>query len=132
MIIAGCSGGKESSTTEKKTTASTTSPATSGEWRDVPLYLGAREKEKFSVTLPSKEELKEIEYKFYESKDKMEKIADFYKLEMPKRGWEGSFLIASDFANGYYEKKEEKIIATIFLREEKNVVSIGLAAGTKK
>lgn len=137
LLATGCGGAKETGQSEKatqpaETTAPTSPPEAAGDWKNIPIYPGAKATEKYSVSLPLGAELKDIDYRFYESKTKVEQVASFYQTEMPKRGWDGSFITGSDFAMGNYQKDDGKTIAVVMLNLDDGMVKIVLASGTKK
>ncbi len=103
-----------------------------GEWRNIPIYPGARMTEKMSFTRPVQEDVKDLEYRFFTTGDDMAKVANFYQTEMPKRGWQGTFMVSDSFSMGNYRKDEGKLIALVILDKRKSEVNIVLGTGTVK
>ncbi|MDI6846027.1 MAG: hypothetical protein QME28_07810 [Candidatus Saccharicenans sp.] len=103
-----------------------------GEWRNIPIYPGARMTEKMSFTMPVQEDLRDLEYRFFTTGDDMAKVANYYQTEMPKRGWMGSFVISDSFSMGNYQKDGGKVIALVILDKRKDALNIILGTGTVK
>ncbi|MGB4705489.1 MAG: hypothetical protein WBI18_10515 [Candidatus Saccharicenans sp.] len=103
-----------------------------GEWRNIPIYPGARMTEKMSFTMPVQEDLKNLEYRFFTTGDDMAEVANYYQTEMPERGWMGSLAISDSFSMGNYQKDGGKVIALVILDRKKDAVDIILGTGTVK
>ena len=100
---------------------SSDSPASGGEginWDDMPTYPGADTDERSWVTISEGEGF-QSETRIYVTSDSADKVADFYKSEMPRNGWDQvMWTSAGDVENGIYGKNGEQDVAQIMIMEE--------------
>jgi len=88
-----CGGGDDNTpeqTKQNQQDNSTPKPASgSFTWDDIPLYPGASDAEKFSMTIPGAEtgEYERIEWRYYTTNDSVDDVISFYADEMPDNGW---------------------------------------------
>ena len=116
---------------ETRSEAATVSQQT-GDWRGFPIYPVARLIEKMSVALPLTQDLKDLEYRFFETDDDVVKVATYYQAEMPKRGWTGTFMISDGYSMGNYQKEDGNLIGVIIVDKRQDKTNIMLAVGSAK
>ena len=102
-------------------------------WADIPIYPGATYQgpEPCSVEL---EYYKECEQRRYESKDSPEKVCSFYKVEIPKKGWQEAYWGESEVScGGAWQKRDGEILSDLNVFEwiENTVIVIVRAEGKK-
>lgn len=130
---AGAGGQAVATATPKETAAQ---PAG---WADIPVYSGAKSVQEWKMSLPGMtpgQEWEKVEWRYYTTKDEVGKVGDFYKSEMPKRGWRETLWMSSveDLAWGMYTNKDENVGAGVFVMkdESENVTGIVIWRGDKK
>jgi len=150
-LAAACGGGGEKETAAPTATApkagvQATATPTPKEgaakpaegWADIPVYSGAQSVQQWNMTVPGAEageEYEKVEWRYYTAKDAINKVADFYKAEMPKKGWEETlWMTTADMAWGMYTSKDENIGVGIYVMKDvsANVTSIGIWRAEKK
>ncbi len=106
-------------------------------WADIPIYSGAKTVQEWKMSLPGAapgEEYEKVEWRYYTTKDAVAKVADWYKAEMPKKGWrETLWMSAEDMAWGMYTSKDDSVGAGIVVMkdESENATGIGIWRGEK-
>ena len=86
-------------------------------WNDMPVYSGAKQVQKGSWSIPAAEgDYSKVEWRYYESGDNTETIADFYKTKMPDNGWEEmGWMEVPDMSWGLYSKNNEEDEAMVWV-----------------
>ena len=92
--LAGCSP-KQDGTTQAPTAAPAPAGVQAGtpaapvsiSWPDIPLYPSLRQIEKASQPFPPATGYVKAEFRVYQTGDSLEKVAAFYKGQMPGKGW---------------------------------------------
>jgi hypothetical protein len=149
ILLAGCVGlvacgtkkGGETETptstptpTPTTTPTSTTTPSGGGlTWNDMPIYSGAGQIQKGSWSIPPAEgDYSKFEWRYYEVKDSLDKVAAFYKSQMPAKGWEEQAWMEVQEVNwGMYNKNDEKDAAMVWVSSQEGKTVIALWRGTK-
>lgn len=117
--LAGC-GPKQDGTTPTPTTSTpggmTTPSAADSVLADIPSYPSLQQVQKVSQIMPQTAGYAKAEVRVYETNDSPEKIADFYKAQMPAKGWaETQWADTPQFKIGTYTKNNETDIAMIYV-----------------
>jgi hypothetical protein len=128
--LVACGGEEESGTTptngEPTAPAEKETPSSGGgfTWDDMPVYPGATTDEGTwtSVTKDNAH----FESHLYETNDSLSAVADFYKSEMPKNGWnqQGWAQVGAENAVGVFVKNNEQDTANVNLKKEGDRVLI--------
>src|SRR4030042_6166315 len=89
-------------------------------WADIPIYSGAKTVQEWKMSLPGVgpgQEYEKVEWRYYTTKDAVAKVGDFYKAEMPKKGWKETLWMsaAEGLAWGMYQNKTERGGGGIFV-----------------
>jgi hypothetical protein len=106
-------------------------------WADIPIYSGAKSVQEWKMSLPGMapgQEYEKVEWRYYTTQDAVTKVADFYRSEMPKKGWkETLWMAAQDTAWGMYTSKDDNVGAGIYVMkdESENVTGIMIWRGEK-
>jgi hypothetical protein len=120
--LAGC-GPKKDGATATPTTSTpggTTTPSVLGSpLADIPTYPSLRQVQKASQVMPQTAGYPgytKAEVRMYETNDSPAKVADFYKAQMPAKGWgETQWLDTTQLNYGTYTKNNEADIAMIYV-----------------
>jgi len=100
---------------------------------DVPLYPGMRQVQKVSQQFPVTAGYGKADVRAYETNDGIEKVVDFYKSQMPAKGWvESQWLDTPQFKNGAYSKNSEADIAVIWIVSGDGKTEVILMRGTRE
>ncbi len=98
--------------TPAKTVPSVVSPA----WPDIPIYSSLRQVQKASQPLPMATGYANAEFRVYETTDSLEKVAAFYKGQMPAKGWTETPLTETpQIFMGMYTRNNEAEIAWVWI-----------------
>jgi hypothetical protein len=83
----------------------------------MPIYPGAAQIQQATWTVPpQQEEWSTWEWRYYETGDSVEAVTNFYKSQMPGKGWENeSWMTMKDFALAYYTKNNERDGAMVWI-----------------
>ena len=147
-LAAACGGGgekEEATPTTAKAGTQAAATATPKEatvkpaegWADIPIYSGAKSIQQLNMTVPGAapgQDYQKVEWRYYTTQDAVTKVADFYKAEMPKKGWkETLWMAAQDTAWGMYTSKDDNVGAGLFIGKDtsQNLTSIGIWRGEK-
>ncbi len=148
MLIGGVSliacGEKESGTTQEPTqtpsspsvpspTQTTPSPVGGLTWNDMPIYSGAAQIQKGSWAIPPAEgDYSRFEWRYYETNDSLDKVAAFYRSQMPAKGWkEMGWMEVPEMNWGMYNKNDEKDAAMIWVNFQDGKTVVALWRATK-
>jgi len=133
-------GSKESEETQTSTsnstssTTPTTTPSGSGlSWNDMPIYSGAGQVQKGTWSIPPAEgDYSKFEWRYYETNDSLEKVAAFYRSQMPAKGWkEMGWMEVQGMSWGMYNKNNENDAAMIWVSSQDNKTVIAMWRATK-
>ncbi len=133
--LAGC-GPKKDGPTATPTTSTpggTTTPSVLGSpLADIPAYPSLRQVQKVSQVMPQTAGYAKAEVRVYETNDSLEKVADFYKAQMPAKGWvETQWMDTPQFRNGMYTKNNEADIAMIYVIAGEGKTEVMIMRATK-
>jgi len=111
---------EESEDGEESTTASTASGGSF--WSDVPVYATAMQLQTAAWSIPPQDgDYEKAEWRYYElpSAHDVEMVARFYKMEMPKNGWQQMMeMEVQDVAMLLYAKNNEADAAYVWVGSE--------------
>jgi len=137
--------GPTTTSTSSTTTASVTTPAlvtttapaaAAGglTWNDMPVYSGAGQIQKGSWSIPPAEgDYSKMEWRYYETNDSLDKVASFYKSQMPDKGWEEQGWVEVQEMNwSMYVKNNENDAAMIWVSSQDGKTVIALWRATKQ
>jgi len=133
-------GGEEGGTIQTPAPASipsTTPPtAVSGgglTWNGMPIYSGAGQVQKGSWSIPPAEgDYSKFEWRYYDTNDSLEKVAAFYKSQMPAKGWEERGWMEVPQMNwGMFEKNSENDAAMVWINSQEGKTVIAMWRATK-
>ena len=120
-------------------TSKTESAQPAAGWADIPVYAGAKEEQQLKMQVPGATagtDYSKVEWRYYTTKDAVAKVADFYKAEMPKKGWKETLWMAAaeGMAWGMYTNKDESVGTGVWVvkQESEGVTGIGVWRGEKK
>ena len=104
-------------------------------WEDIPVYPGASEimKEVTASFPPGSTDYELVGSRSYETDDEIEKVADFYLAEMPKKGWEK--IMHMQMGGSYtsvWQKGNGKFGTTIGIGEQNGKTYIAIVVGQEK
>lgn len=104
-------------------------------WEDIPVYPGASEivKEVMASFPPGSTDYELVGSRTYETDDEIEKVADFYLAEMPKKGWEK--IMHMSMGGSYtsvWQKGDGKFGTTIGIGEQEGKTYIAIIVGREK
>jgi len=126
------------STTSQRTTSTQTTQVSGGSfnWGDIPLYPGANQLQKASFVAPptaGDSEYAKVEWRYFETGDEIEKVAEFYKKQMPDRGWEEKgWIEVLQMNTGTYTKNDENDVAMVWLSSQEGKTIIAIWRGIKR
>jgi hypothetical protein len=146
--LAACGGDNDKGTTSTPSSTPASSPAQTSKtvstsaassggnlWGDMPVYSGASQIQKGNWAIPADEgEFSKVEWRYYETKDKADDVAAFFKSKMPGNGWtEAMWMDAGGISYGYFNKNDEKDGAMFWCSydQEKNKTIFAVMRGTK-
>jgi sulfatase modifying factor 1 len=104
-------------------------------WEDIPVYPGASEimKEVTASFPPGSTDYELVGSRSYQTDDEIEKVADFYLAEMPKKGWEK--IMHMSMGGSYtsvWQKGDGKFGTTIGIGEQEGKTYIAIIVGREK
>lgn len=105
---------------------------------DIPIYPGAKSVQQLTSSVPGAapgQEYQKVEWRYYTSNDTVAKVGDFYKTEMPKKGWKETLWMTTDaMAWGAYANKDDSVEVGVYVikDESQNVTGIIIWRGEKK
>lgn len=106
-----------------------TPPSVAGlSWDDIPIYAGAEQIQKGNWAIPPAQgDWSKVEWRYYRMNDEVNDVGMvtmFYKMEMPKNGWqEIERLETQDMSWSYYSKNNEQDVAIVWVgSDERNTV----------
>lgn len=97
-------------------------------WDDIPIYAEAEQIQKGSWAIPPVQgDWSKVEWRYYRMNDEVNDVGMvtmFYKMEMPKNGWqEIERTETQDMSWGYYSKNNEQDGAIVWVgSDERNTV----------
>ena len=102
-------------------------------WADMPVYPGANQVTQATWSIPQEEgDFSKIEWRYYETGDSVSTVTDFYKSEMPGKGWEETFWMETDEMRwGYYAKNNEQDGAMVWVGFDEGKTFIALMRATE-
>jgi formylglycine-generating enzyme required for sulfatase activity len=104
-------------------------------WEEIPVYPGASEivKEVTASFPPGSTDYELVGSRSYETDDEVEKVADFYLAEMPKKGWEKIVHIPmGESYTSVWQKGDGKFGVTIGIGEQEGKTYIAIIVGREK
>lgn len=112
------------------------SPVAGLTWDDIPVYAGAKQIQEATWSMPTTEEdWAKVEWRYYGMDDDVNDVrmvTMFYKMEMPKNGWqEIDQMETQDMSWGYYTKNNEKDGAVIWVGYDNGKTVFALMRATK-
>jgi len=136
LALAACDGkGEEGSASSSEETTAKKPDKGGSAFDDIPIYPGAKKVQKAEGT-PAKgmfdsREYANVEHRAYETGDSPDKVADFYKKQMPKNGW--TKLVFQKYPEGSYMgawvKGGKGTGAQISISDRKGSTYIGIIRG---
>jgi hypothetical protein len=114
-------------------TTSAASSSGSGLWNDMPVYSGASEIQKGSWAIPPTEgDYSKFEWRYFETSDSSEAVANFYKGQMPGKGWQQQgWMDTPEVSWGFFNKNDENDSAMIWITAEDSKTVFATWRGTK-
>ena len=112
-------------------------PPSGGElvWDDIPIYATAEQVQKGSWAIPQDQgNLSQVEWRYFELDDAhdVDMVTRFYKMEMPKNGWqEMSWMEMEEMNWGSYSKNNEENVAMLWIGAQDDKTIIAIMKGTK-
>jgi len=108
-------------------------------WDDMPVYAGAKQiQEETWAIPPTGGDWAKVEWRYYRMDDDVNDVrmvTMFYKMEMPKNGWEGweeiDQMQTQDMSWGYYTKNNEKDGATVWIGNDDGKTIFAIMRATK-
>ena len=144
LILAGislcaCGNGDEAGETQTPATSEPTGTpekelsAGGLNWNDMPVYSGTKQAQKGSWSVPPTEgDYSKVEWRYYESGDDVDTIANFYKTQMPARDWEEvAWMDVQDMKWGMYYKNNENDAAMVWVASEEGNSIIAMMRAAK-
>ena len=147
ITLAGC-GPKNGGTTQTPASAPPSAPASTpapsgttapqaakdgSAWPDIPIYSSLRQIQKSSMPVPPTAGNAKAEFRYYETKDSLEKVVAFYKSQMPAKGWEETpWTEAPQLSMGMYTKNAESNIAWVWVFSVEGKTQVLLGRATKE
>jgi len=123
-------GPEQSSTTQSSTPVAPPANKGTGDlWSDVPMYPNVEkaEDEGFSISVPGDPSFSQAEWRFYGSTDDYAKVVDFYKNEIPAKGWNKMmWMEADEMSWGSFEKNNESRIVMVYIVNDEGGVGINI------
>ena len=133
-----CGGGGEKETASAPSNEQTDSSTSGGDlsWNDILIYSGAKQVQKGSWSIPPAEgDWSKVEWRYYSMEDDLNNVAMvslFYKMEMPKSGWQkirqtevqGTFW-------GYYSKNNEQDGAIVWVGSDEGETVFAIMRAAK-
>jgi len=136
ITFAACSGGGDvnNGTAPKDAGQGTTEiqppPGGALTWDDVPIYAAAEQIQKGNWSIPPAQgDFSKVEWRYYEldGANDVAMVTRFYKMEMPKNGWqETNWMEAGGMSWALYHKNGEENVAMIWIgtSEDKTIIAI--------
>ncbi len=114
----------------------TSETKTSGKvnWDDMPIYGGMSQIQKGSWSIPADqdEDYSTFVWRYFETGDDAGKIAEFYKNEMPSKGWKNQgWMDIQTSSWGMFVKNNENDAAMVWISSESDTTNIALWRATK-
>jgi hypothetical protein len=99
----------------------------------MPIYSGVGQIQKGSWSIPPAEgDYSKFEWRYYETNDSLDKVATFYRSQMPAKGWEEKGWMEVQQMNwGMYNKNNEKDAAMVWVNSQEGKTVIALWRATK-
>jgi hypothetical protein len=107
-------------------------------WADIPVYPGSKQVQGLTMTVPSEalgDEYEKVEWRYYTTNDAVDKVSNFFKAEMPKKGWkETGWMAFEGMAMGIYENAAGDTAAGVWVgkNQGENVTSLGVWRAEEK
>ena len=118
FALAGCGGDGETPEETQQTsdgnggkTTPTQKPASGGfALDDIPVYPGANDAEKFSISIPGAQtgEYDKVEWRYYTTDDSVDEVISFYADKMPDNGWTEMLTMSAGEASWSYWSKDNE------------------------
>ncbi|MBN1856480.1 MAG: hypothetical protein JW846_05935 [Dehalococcoidia bacterium] len=147
IVLSGCAGGSvrdmgtpaaapedEEVVAEEETTAAATSSGSF--WGDVPVYATAMQLQKTSWSIPPQDDshYTQAEWHYYElpAAHSVQMVCAFYKMEMPKNGWQQMMeMDVEGVSMRFYTKNNENDVAYVWVASEDGKTVFALMRATK-
>jgi len=102
-------------------------------WGDMPVYSDADQVQKGSWGIPPAQgEWSKVEWRYYETGDSADKVASFYRDEMPDEGWdEMMWMEAEGVAWAFFTKNGEKDGAMFWVASDEGETVFALMRATQ-
>jgi len=105
-------------------------------WDDMPVYAGAEQIQEANWTMPPAEgDWANVEWRYYTMNDDLNDVSMvsmFYKMEMPKNGWQSmGQMEMQDMSWAYYSKNDEKDGAVVWIGYDEGKTVFGLMRATE-
>ena len=105
-------------------------------WDDMPVYAGAKQIQEATWPIPTTGgDWAKVEWRYYRMDDDVNDVrmvTMFYKMEMPKNGWEEiDQMQTQDMSWGYYTKNNEKDGATVWIGNDDGKAVFAIMRATK-
>ncbi len=102
-------------------------------WAGIPVYSGASQIQSTNwAAPPSDGDFVKIEWRYYDVNDSAAKIADYYKAQMPAKGWtQQAWTDTPNMSMGVYVKNDEKNTALIYVITEDGKTKLYIMSGAK-
>ena len=147
IVLSGCGGSQEGNTDapavvpEEEVSgvdeaAATATPSDGSFWGDVPVYATAAQLQQAAWSIPPQddEEYEKVEWRYYElpAAHSVQMVSSFYKMEMPKNGWQQMMeMEEEDVAVLFYTKNNEDDAAYVWAASEDGKTVFALMRATK-
>ena len=151
IMLGGCGSGQEEDATTQPEVPEVEEDVSAGDeaevvvtatqsdgpfWSDVPAYATAMQLQKASWSIPPQgdDDYEKAEWRYYElpSAHGVDMVAMFYKMEMPKNGWQQMMeMEVQDVAMLFYTKSNENDAAYIWVGSQDNKTVFALMRAMK-
>jgi hypothetical protein len=120
--------------TTTSTPSATTITSTGDIWSDIPIYPGAQvaEDQGFTISVGGDESYSQIEWHFFASTDDFAKVVDFYKKQMPAKGWgKMTWVDLGEMSYGSFQKNDEIRTSLIYVIRSEGGAAINIQSAAK-
>ncbi len=81
---------------------------------------------------PAEGEWAKMEWRYYETSGSVSAVADFYRAQLPAKGWEEkAWMEAGQVQWGYFEKNNEKDGAMVWISTQEGKTALAVMRATK-
>jgi hypothetical protein len=116
-------------------TSSASSGGTSGDlWSDIPIYNGANQVQRISGQQAggSKDSLKAVEWRFFETSADVTTVSSFYQTQMPTKGWTKTvWMDMGPLSQGTFQKNSENRECLVQVAGDQGKTTISIMSGSK-